>query len=53
MKLKEIAAGLNLTGVEAAEIVSVVATVPLGDGVLQLIYRTLGGGMKDGRGNAT
>jgi len=34
MKLKEIKAGLSLMGVEPAQIVSVVATVPLGDGAL-------------------
>jgi putative transcriptional regulator len=39
MKLKEITAGLCLTGVEPTQIVSVVTTVPLGDGALQLIYR--------------
>jgi hypothetical protein len=46
MKLKEITAGLSLTGVEPTQIVSVVATVPLGD-ALQLIYRTPDGGMKE------
>jgi hypothetical protein len=40
MKLNEITPGLSLTGVEPTQIVSVVATVPLGDGALQLIYRT-------------
>jgi hypothetical protein len=47
MKLKEITAGLSLSGVEPTQIVSVVATVPLGDGALQLIYRTPDGGMKE------
>jgi len=47
MKLKEITAGLCLTGVEPPQIVSVVATVPLSDGALQLIYRTPDGGMKE------
>ena len=47
MKLKEITAGLSLTGVEPTQIVSVVATVPLGDGALQLIYRTPDGRMKE------
>src|SRR6476660_3413086 len=47
MKLNEITLGLSLAGVEPAQIVSVVATVPLGDGVLQLIYRTPDGGMKE------
>lgn len=47
MKLKEITSGQSLAGVEPTEIVSVVATVPQGDGALQLIYRTPGGGMKE------
>ena len=47
MKLKEITAGQSLSGVEPTQIVSVVATVPLGDGALQLIYRTPDGGMKE------
>lgn len=38
MKLKEITSGQSLSGVEPTEIVSVVATVPQGDGALQLIY---------------
>ena len=47
MKLKEITAGLSLSGVEPTQIVSVVATVSLGDGALQLIYRTPDGAMKE------
>jgi len=47
MKLQDIKAGLSLSGVEATQIVSVVATVPQGDGALQLIYRTPDGGMKE------
>ncbi len=47
LKLRDIQAGLNLSGVEPAQIVSVVATVPQGDGVLQLIYRTPDGTMKE------
>ena len=47
MKLKEITSGLSLAGVEPTQIVSVVATVPLGDGALQVIYRTPDGGMKE------
>lgn len=47
MKLKEITSGQSLAGVEPTEIVSVVATVPQGDGALQLIYRTPDGGMKE------
>jgi hypothetical protein len=47
MKLKEITPGLSLTGVESSHIVSVVATVALGDGTLQLIYRTPDGGINE------
>ena len=47
MRLEEITAGSNLTGVEPSEVVSVVATVPLGDGSVQLIYRTPSGAMKE------
>jgi superfamily II DNA or RNA helicase len=47
IKLQDIKAGLSLSGVEPTQIVSVVATVPQGDGALQLIYRTPDGGMKE------
>lgn len=47
LKLRDIQAGLNLSGVEPAQIVSVVATVPQGDGALQVIYRTPDGTMKE------
>jgi len=47
MKLDEIEPGLSLSGIEPTQIVSVVATVPQGDGAVQLIYRTPDGGMKE------
>ena len=47
MKLREITTGLSLTGVEPSQIVTVVATVPLSDNALQLIYRLRDGGMKE------
>jgi len=47
MKLEEITAGRSLAGVEPTQIVTVVATVPLGEGALQLIYRTPDGAMKE------
>lgn len=47
LKLRDIKAGLNLSGIEATQIVSVVATVPQGDVALQLIYRTADGTMKE------
>ena len=47
MKLEQITAGMSLTGAEPTQIVTVVATVPLGDGAVQLIYRTPDGTMKE------
>jgi superfamily II DNA or RNA helicase len=47
MKLEDITKDLNLSGIEPTQIVSVVATVPLGDGSVQLIYRTPDGQMKE------
>jgi hypothetical protein len=47
MKLEEISAGLSLTGVEPTQIATVVATVHLSEGALQLIYRTPDGAMKE------
>jgi SNF2 family DNA or RNA helicase len=47
MKLQEIRPGLSLSGVEPAQIVSVVATVLLGEGAIQLIYRTPDGEIRE------
>ena len=47
MRLEEISTGASLAGVEPTQIVSVVATVPLAEGSLQLIYRTPDGQMKE------
>lgn len=47
MKLEDISAGQSLSGIEASQIVSVVATVPHGDGALQLIYKTPDGTIKE------
>ena len=47
MKLKDITAGLNLTGIEPSQIVCVVATIPQGNGALQLVYRTPDGTIKE------
>jgi len=47
MKLEEIATGLSLVGVEPTQVVTVVATVPLGEGAVQLVYRTPDGVMKE------
>jgi hypothetical protein len=47
MRLGEIHTGLSLTGIEPAAVVSVVATVPLGEDALQLLYRTPSGVMQE------
>ena len=47
MKLEEIVTGSNLTGVESSQIVTTVAAIPLADGLVQLIYRTPQGEMKE------
>ena len=47
MRLEEITSGKNLSGVEPAQIVTAVATVPHGDDALQLIYRMPDGVMKE------
>lgn len=47
MKLEDITTGQNLSGIEASQVVSVVATVPHGEGALQLIYRTPEGAIKE------
>ena len=47
MKLEEISTGASLSGVEPTQIVSVVATIPLAEGSVQLIYRTPDGQMKE------
>jgi hypothetical protein len=47
VRLEDIATGISLSGVEPAHLVTVVATVPHGDGALQLIYRMPDGAMKE------
>ncbi|MGJ5036713.1 helicase-related protein [Bradyrhizobium sp. HKCCYLRH3059] len=47
MKLEELAAGQSLSGIEPADVVSVVALVPLAEDSVQLIYRTPDGAMKE------
>jgi superfamily II DNA or RNA helicase len=47
MRLEELAVGQSLSGIEPAEVVSVVALVPLAEGSVQLIYRTPDGTMKE------
>ena len=47
MKLAEITPGISLTGIEPTQVVTVVATVPLGADTIQLIYRTPDGAIKE------
>jgi hypothetical protein len=54
MRLEEITPGASLSGVESGQLVVSVATVPLGDGAVQLIYRTADGAIRErllGRGD--
>jgi superfamily II DNA or RNA helicase len=47
MKLEDITIGASLSGIEPSQIVAVIATVPHGDGAMQLIYRTPDGTVKE------
>ena len=47
MKLEDITTGASLSGIEPSQIVAVIATLPHGDGALQLIYRTPDGAVKE------
>jgi SNF2 family DNA or RNA helicase len=47
MHLEEIIAGTSLSGIEPSEVVTVVASIPIGEGTIQLIYRTPDGAMKE------
>ena len=47
MKLEDIKSGVSLSGIEPSQVVTAVAVVPLGEGSVQLIYRTPDGGMKE------
>ena len=47
MDLRELCAGQTLSGIEPDQNVSVMAVVPIGDGSMQLIYRTPSGAIKE------
>jgi len=54
MRLEEIVPGASLSGIEAGQVVAAVAIVPLGEGSVQLIYRTADGTIRErllGRGD--
>ena len=47
MKLEELQSGQSLSGIEPDRIATVVTTVKLGEGSIQLIYRTPDGAIKE------
>src|SRR5271163_4677143 len=47
MKLENLKPGISLVGIEATLIATVVAVVPIGDGAVQVIYKTPEGTLKD------
>src|SRR5271163_4872276 len=47
MKLENLKPGISLVGVEATLIATVIAVVPIGDGAVQVIYKTPEGTLKD------
>ena len=47
MRLEDITAGASLSGVEPGQVVAAVATIPLGEGSVQLIYRTSDGTIRE------
>lgn len=47
IKLDAIAPGLSLNGIEPSAVVTVVAAVPVGDGAVQVVYKTQDGTLKE------
>ena len=47
MTLEQITTGSSLVGIEPTQVVTVVAVVPLGEGAVQLVYKTPDGTLKD------
>jgi superfamily II DNA or RNA helicase len=47
MKLENLKPGISLVGIEATLVATVVAVVPIGDGAVQVIYKTPEGTLKD------
>jgi len=45
--LETLTSGLSLVGIEPAQVVTVVAAVPVGDGAVQAIYKTADGTLKE------
>src|ERR1700686_2605527 len=47
VKLEDLRAGISLVGIEPTLIATVIAVVPIGDGAVQVIYKTPEGTLKD------
>ena len=47
MKLESLKSGISLVGIEPTLIATVIAVVPIGDGAIQVIYKTPDGTLKD------
>jgi superfamily II DNA or RNA helicase len=47
MRLEDLRPGLNIVGLEPTDIVSLIAVVPIGEGTVQVIYKTASGGLKE------
>ena len=47
VKLEALKAGISLSGIEPALIATVVAVVPIGDGAVQVLYKTPEGTIKE------
>ena len=47
MKLESLKPGISLIGIEATLVATVIAVVPIGDGAVQVIYKTPEGTLKD------
>jgi hypothetical protein len=47
MRLEDLKPGISLVGIEPTLIANVVAVVPIGDGVIQVLYKTPEGAIKE------
>jgi hypothetical protein len=47
MKLETLKAGMSLVGVEPSSVATVVAVVPIGEGAVQILYKTSEGSIKE------
>ena len=47
MRIEDLTPGLSLTGLEPSTVATIVAVVPIGDGAVQVIYKTTDGVLKD------